>query len=63
MENLNSIAKEEQHISNVSSGSEWNREEKIIKNQKAMEILKTMIARNRRKETTEKDLEFWRCVY
>lgn len=59
MENLNSIAKEEHYISNVSSGSEWNREEQMIKNQKAMESLKAMIARNRRKETTKKGLEFW----
>ncbi|MDJ1170740.1 hypothetical protein PMG71_15010 [Roseofilum sp. BLCC_M154] len=63
MEALNSMIREKQHISNVGSDSEWDREEQIIKNQKAMEILKAMMDRNRRKKTTEKDLEFWRFVY
>ena len=41
----------------------WDREAQIGKNQKAMDCLKAMIARNRSRKTTQADLEFWRLVY
>lgn len=62
MDNSTLISQDRRETSD-SVHSEYDRKEQLKKNQKAMQLLKAMIDRNKQKKTTQADLEFWRLVY